>query len=227
MNAYNITNPINLSITKILKNYGVKKNEGPKINPPNNQNPFDEGKTVEKIFDAIVKKDYDLLFKILSDLPNFNEITELCISLIKELQNHKYTFSQLRAISKLLYRLSNISYASVKLPKEFPNYSQTSIESIKRRELQNAQKIDLKIQKIVKNMITHYNLEIKNNTNYNSSKSEQLALKLRNILFSFIIDYTQPESSEPLFVKSAFPPGATTENRWSEGVRKLFGKKNE
>ena len=54
-------------------------------------------------------------------------------------------------------------------------------------------------------MITHYKLEIKNNKNYNSSNAGQLALKLKIILFSFIIDYTRPESeSKPLEVRGRF-----------------------
>jgi len=232
MSAYNITNPITYKppITKIFT-YGVNKNEIPKINPPNIQNPFDEEKTVAEIYSAIKNKDYNKLFEILSNLPNFEEITKLCNSLVEELKKHKYTSSQLNAISTLLYRLSNIKFANVELPKEFPNYSLVSIETIKRKELQNAQKIDLKIQEIVKNMITHYNLDIKNNKNYNKSNDAQLALKLRNILFSFIIDYTQPESSKLLEVQSVFPPGAignkrsTNKNIWSKGVRELYGEK--
>ncbi len=165
-------------------------------------------------------------------MPNFKEITKLLIQFIEELQKHDYTFSQLIAISTLLYRLSNIRFARVELSKPFPLHSIPSIENIKiNKELKNAKEIDSKIQEIVKNMITHYKLEIKNNTNYNSSNAEQLALKLKRILFSFIIDYTRPESSETLEVNSGFPPVLIRnqrplgKNRWSEGVRKLFGKK--
>jgi hypothetical protein len=229
MSAYNITNPITNKppITKILT-YGVNKNEKTKINPPNKQNPFNEEQIVIEIYSALNQKNYDLLHEILTRLPQGEEITELLFKFIEELQKHNYTKSQLKAISTLLYRLSNIRYASVKLPKEFPNYSQVSIETIKRRELrelQNAQKIDLKIQEIVKNMITHYKLEIKNNKNYNSSNAGRLALKLRDILLSFIIEYTRPESNNTLEDESVFPPDATTENIWSKGVRELFGKK--
>jgi hypothetical protein len=106
------------------------------------------------------------------------------------------------AISTLLYRLSNVNFVSVELPKSFPLHSIPSIANIKRnKELKNAKKIDSKIQEIVKNMITHYDIEIINNKNYNSSNAGQLALKLKNILLSFIIDYTKPESSEPLKIK--------------------------
>jgi len=235
MSAYNITNPIEAQpITKILTNYGVKKNKSPITNPSNIQNPFDEEKTVAEIYSALDKKEYNLLFKILNRLPNFEEITGLLIKFMEELKEHDYTMSQLLAISKLLYRLSNIRFVSVILPKEFPNYSLAAISNIfKNKQPNQYEFIDSKIKEIVKNMITHYKLEIKNNRNYNSSNAEQLALKLKRILFSFIIDYTKPESSEPLFVKSAFPPGAirnqisTKENMWSKGVRKLYGKKNE
>jgi len=214
MSAYNIINPITIEpkeIKYIFKNTYEKNTNEPITNPR-----FDEEKIIEEIYFALDKKKYDLLFEILSNLPKFKQINELYSSIVKELKKHDYTFSQLMAISTLLYRLSNINFPNVKLPEEFPNYSQVSIETIKRKinkELQNAQKIDLKIQEIVKNMITHYKLEIKNNKNYNNSIDDQLALKLRNILFSFIIDYTRPESNEPLFVKSAFPPGAIRNQR--------------
>jgi hypothetical protein len=74
-------------------------------------------------------------------------------------------------------------------------------------------------------MITHYNLEIKNNKNYNSSNDGRLALKLRDILLSFIIEYTKPESNNTLEVKSVFPPGVTSGNSWSEAYEKIYGKK--
>jgi len=229
MSAYNITNPIKLPITKIFT-YGVNKNEIPKINPPNIQNPFDEEKTVAEIYSAIKNKDYNKLFEILSNLPNFEEITNLYISLIHEVKEHDYTFSQLLAISTLLYRLSNIRFANVILPTPFPLHSIPSIANILRnKNLKNAKKIDSKIKEIVKNMITHYNLEIKKNESYNTSNAGRLALKLKNILLSFIIDYTRPESSEPLEVQSVFPPYAiknkNENNMWSKGVRKLFGEK--
>ena len=182
-----------------------EKNEKPIINPPNIENPFNEEKIVLEILSALDKKEYDLLYEILVRLPNFFKITELLIQFIEELQKHNYTFSQLMAISTLLYRLSNIKFARVELSKPFPLHSIPSIENIKiNKELKNAKEIDSKIQEIVKNMITHYKLEIKNNKNYNSSNAEQLALKLKRILFSFIIDYTQPESeSKPLEVRAA------------------------
>jgi hypothetical protein len=231
----NITNHIfPPHIKNILTNYGVNKNESPTINPPNKENPFNEKEIVAEIYSALYNKKYDLLFHILSRLPNFNEITELYLSFVRELQKYNYTDSQLKAISTLLYRLSNIKFASVKSPKPFPLHSIPSILYITRnKELKNAKKIDSKIKEIVKNMITYYKLEIKNNKNYNSSNDGRLALKLRNILLSFIIEYTKPESNNTLEVKSVFPPVATRnqrppgENRWSEGVRILLGEKNE
>ena len=135
-------------------------------------------------------------------MPNFNKITELYFSFVQELQKYNYTDSQLKAISTLLYRLSNIKFATV----EFPNHSQAAISNIFKNKQPNQYKfIDKKIKEIVKNMITHYHLEIKNNRNYNyASNDGRLALKLKKILFSFIIDYTRSESSETLSVKSNF-----------------------
>ena len=215
MSNYNIIKSIEPPpIIELLgPNYGVKKNESSKINQKKIENLFKEKKIVLEISSAIENKDYNLLYRILDSLPNFEDISELYLSFIKELRKHKYTLSQLMAISTLLYRLSNIKLASVKLPKTFPLDSIPSIANILRnKELRNAKKIDLKIKEIVKNMITHYKLEIKNNRKYNyASNDGRLALKLKNILFSFIIDYTQPESSKPLEVKSVFPPDATIE----------------
>ena len=126
MNAYNITNPLKnqLPITKILTNYGVNKNESLIINPPN------EEQFVSEIYSALKKKNYDLLSSILDRLPNFKKITTLFNSLVQELQKNDYTMSQLMAISTLLYRLSNIRFVSVILPKEFPNHSQADISNI-------------------------------------------------------------------------------------------------
>ena len=212
--------------------FPYKKNESPIINPKNKENPFNEEQIVAEIYSALNNKDWDLLFEILERFPNFKEITELYFQFIEELQKNKYTMSQLMAISTLLYRLSNIKFVSVILPKDFPNYSQAAISNIfKSKQSNQYEFIDSKIQEIVKNMIRYYKLEIKNNKNYNSSNAGQLALKLRDILLSFIIDYTQPESSKKLEVESVFPPvgirnqGTLGENKWSEGVRQLFGKK--
>ena len=222
-----ITNPIiHPPIKNIFKSYGVNKNESPIINPPNKKNPFNEKEIVAEIYSALDNKNYNLLSAILSRLPNYEEITALFISIVQELHKNTYTNSQLKAISTLLYRLSNIKFASVESPKPFPLHSIPSIANITRnKELKNAKKIDSKIKEIVKNMITYYKLEIKNNKNYNSSNDGRLALKLWNILLSFIIEYTKPESNNTLEVKSVFPPVATTENKWSEGLRELFGKK--
>jgi hypothetical protein len=209
----NITNPIiHPHIKKILTNYGVKKEFN--LSQPNKKNLFNENEIVLQIYSAINKnnnkkekeKDYNELMQILQRLPNYEHITELLFKFIEELQNNTYTISQLLAISTLLYRLSNINFATVELPQQFPNHSRESISNININKQPNHYKyIDKKIQEIVKNMITHYHLEIKNNRNYNyASNDGRLALKLKKILFSFIIDYTRPESSNTLFVKSIF-----------------------
>jgi hypothetical protein len=61
----------------------------------------------------------------------------------------------------------------------------------KNRELKNYKKIDAKIKEIVKNLISHYNIDIKSNNKYNNTSNGKLALKLQNILLSFIIDFTK------------------------------------
>jgi hypothetical protein len=88
MSAYNIPNPIKFPPIKISTNYRVKKNEIPKINAPNKQNPFDnkEEQIIGEIYSAINKEDYNLLYQILNRLPNFKEITDL------NLQGCKYNF---------------------------------------------------------------------------------------------------------------------------------------
>ena len=175
-------------------------------NPKNIKNPFPEEKTVDEIYLAINIKNYDLLYQLLDRLPNFKNIFDIYILVVAELQKNKYTISQLLAISTLLYRLSNIKFATVELPEQFPNHSQASISNIyKNKQPNHYEYIDEKIKEIVKNLISHYMLEIKNNRNYNyASNDGRLALKLKKILFSFIIDYTRPESSETLSVKSNF-----------------------
>ena len=136
-------------------------------------------------------------------------------------------------IAQLLYRLSNVNLVNVESPKPFPINSIPSIANILRnRELKNSKKIDAKIKEIVKNIIKYYNIDIKRNYKYNNTRNGKLALKLQNILLSFIIDYTRPESSEPLVVQSLFPPGATKANhtRYFEKHPEMmprFIKKNE
>jgi hypothetical protein len=182
--------------------------------PENRENPFPEEEIVLKIYGNLSNHKYDKLYQILDRLPNFNQISELYFSLIEEIQKNEYTMSQLMAIAQLLYRLSNIQLAKVILPEQFPNHSLASISNIyKNKQPNNYEFIDKKIKQIVKNLISHYNLDIKNNNKYNRNKSGQLALKLKKILFSFIIDYTRPGNSEPLVVQSLFPPGATIANR--------------
>ena len=169
-------------------------------NPKNIKNPFPEEKTVDEIYLAINIKNYDLLYQLLDRLPNFKNIFDIYILVVAELQKNKYTISQLLAISTLLYRLSNIKFATVELPEQFPNHSQASISNIyKNKQPNHYEYIDEKIKEIVKNLISHYNIDIikRNNTG-------KFALKLQNILLSFIIEYTRPESSETLSVKSNF-----------------------
>lgn len=120
---------------------------------------------------------------------------------------------QLWAIAQLLYRLSNVNLVNVELPKPFPIKSIPSIANILRnRELKSSTKIDIKIKEIVKNLISCYNIEIKRNNQYNKNNTGKIALKLQNILLSFIIEYTRPESSEPLEVIALFPPDYTIAN---------------
>ena len=178
-----------------------------------NRNPFSEENLVADIYLALTKNNgnkYDKVFQILDRLPTFRSITGLYISLIEELDKHTYTNRQLMTIAQLLYRLSNVNLVNVESPKPFPINSIPSIANILRnKELKNSTKIDTKIKEIVKNLISHYKIDIKSNNNYNKTNTGKLALKLQNILLSFIIEYTKPESSEPLSVKSAFPRGAT------------------
>ena len=179
------------------KDLGIQ-NFKPIINPKNNENPFPEKNTVDEIYSAINSKNYDLLYQILNRLPNFINIFDIYILVVEELRKNEYTKSQLMAISTLLYRLSNIKFATVELPEQFPNHSKSSISNIyKNKQPNHYEYIDEKIKEIVKNLISHYSLDIKNNKKYNRSNAGQLALKLKKILLSFIIDYTRPESNKP------------------------------
>lgn len=188
-----------------------------------NRNPFSEENFVADIYLALDKKDYDKVFQILNRLPTFDSITDLYISFVEELKKHTYTNRQLMTIAQLLYRLSNVNLVNVESPKPFPINSIPSIANILRnRELKNSTKIDTKIKEIVKNLISHYKIDIKSNNNYNKTNTGKLALKLQNILLSFIIEYTKPESTEPLVVKSIFEYGSTMENR-----NKYFNKHPE
>lgn len=177
-----------------------------------NKNPFSEEDIVADIYLALDQKKYQELFQILNRLSTFIP-TNLYFSFVEELQKHTYTMQQLSAIAQLLYRLSNFNFVDVESPKPFPINSIPSIANILRnRELKNSKKIDIKIKEIIKNLIKYYNIDIKRNNKYNNTNTGKVALKLQNILLSFIIDYTRPESSEPLVVQSLFPPGATIAN---------------
>jgi hypothetical protein len=192
-----------------------------------NKNPFSEEDIVADIYLALDQKKYQELFQILNRLSSFDSIINLYFSFVEELEKHTYTMQQLWAIAQLLYRLSNFNFVDVESPKPFPINSIPSIANILRnRELKNSKKIDIKIKEIIKNLIKYYNIDIKRNTN-----TSKLALKLQNILLSFIIDYTRPERSEPLVVQSLFPPGATIANRTRyfeehpEMIAKIIGTK--
>lgn len=179
-----------------------------------NKNPFSEEDIVADIYLALDQKNYQELYQILNRLPTFEPIIELYLSFVEELRKHTYTMQQLWTIAQLLYRLSNFNFVDVESPRTFPLHSFSSIANISRnKELKNS-KIDIKIKEIVKNLIKHYNIDLKsykkNNTTTNTGR---LTLKLKNILYNFIIDYTRPESSEPLAAQSLFPPGATIANR--------------
>jgi hypothetical protein len=123
------------------------------------------------------------------------------IIFVDEFKKNEYTMPQLMAISTLLYRLSNIKFATVTLPEQFPKNSEQAISNIRNKKPNDYEYIDKKIKEIVKNLILHYKLDIKNNNKYARTMANQLALKLKKILFSFIIDFTRP-SSEPLSVES-------------------------
>ena len=155
---------------------------------------FPEEKTVYEIYSAINKKDYNELNNLLKKMPNFIDIEKIYSSLIDELEKNDYTMSQLIAISTLLYRLSNIKFVNVELPEQLPNHSENSISNIRKRTPNKYKYIDKKIKEIVKNLVSHYKLfDIKNNNKYNRNMAaNQLALKLKKILFSFIIDFTRP-----------------------------------
>ena len=178
-----------------------------------NKNLFSEVDFVADIYLALYKKGYDKVFQILNRLPTFDSITDLYTSFVEELKKHEYTMQQLWAIAQLLYRLSNVNLVDVELPKPFPINSIPSIANILRnRELKSSTKIDIKIKEIVKNLIKHYNIDIKRNNQYNKNNTGKIALKVQNILLSFIIEYTRPESSEPLEVIALFPPDYTIAN---------------
>ena len=206
-------NPI---IYEFINNMTSKVKTYRSLNKPTNQFKKEQ-KIVQEIYDKLRNKNsklknnkYILLSDIIASLPSAEDINDLLKNFFDELKKHEYTDSELLAISTLLYRLSNIKFATVELPEQFPNHSQSSISNIyKNKQPNHYEYIDKKIQKIVKNLISHYKLDIKNNKNYNRSNAAQLALKLKKILLSFIIDYTRPESSKPLEVISVFSPGST------------------
>jgi hypothetical protein len=200
--------------------------------PENRENLFPEKEIVLEIYGNLSKPNYNELYLILNRLPNFINILDIYILVVEELRKNEYTMTQLLAIAQLLYRLSNVNFVNVELQKPFPINSIPSIMNIyKNRELKNSKKIDTKIKEIVKNLISHYNIDIKRNNKNNNTSNGKLALKLKNILLSFIIDYTRPESSKTLEVKSVFPHDVTrnqtspSENIWSKGVRELYGEK--
>ena len=218
MNFYkfNITNlKPHLQPHAVENIFGVGVKYKKRINSSNTKNLFDEKKIVSKIYSALHNKNYDELFQILNSLSTFKPIIELYFSFIEELQEHTYTDQQLSAIARLLYRLSNLNFVvNVELPQLLPQPSLSSIANILRNkgDLKKSKTIDIKIKEIIKNLIKHYNIDIKRNNQYNKNNTGKIALKVQNILLSFIIEYTRPESSEPLEVIALFPPDYTIAN---------------
>lgn len=195
-------------------------------------NSFNEKKFVAVIYFALDQKNYDKLLEILSRLPTFEPIKQLYLSFVEELKKHTYTMQQLWAIAQLLYRLSNLNFVNVESPRMFPIIIIQSIKNIlENRELKNPAHIDAKIKEIIKNLIQHYNIDLKSYKNNNTNNTGRLTLKLKNILYNFLIDYTSPKYSEPLLAQSLFKPNATIENRISyfnkypEMIKKI--RKNE
>ena len=196
---------------------------------------FNEEKFVADIYLALDQNDYDKVFEILNGLPTFEPINDLYFSFVQELKKHTYTMQQLMTIAQLLYRLSNVNLVNVESSKPFTINSIPSIANIlKNRKLTGSTEIDNKIKEIVKNIISHYNIYIKRNNKYNNTNTGKLALKLQNILLSFIIEYTNPESSEPIFPRGVIRnlmhqfknnQNNSMHNRWSKGVEILYGKK--
>jgi hypothetical protein len=207
----NLTNNISKEPIYILSNNSKKYNYLKKslnsLNEPTNQFKKEQ-KIVQEIYDKLrningklENKKYILLSDIIASLPSAEDINDLLKNFFDELKKHEYTNSELMAISTLLYRLSNIRFVNVELPEQLPNHSENAISNI--RNQNDYIHIDKRIKEIVKNLISHYKLNIKNNRNYNRTTENQLALKLKKILFSFIIDFTRP-SSEPLSFKTNF-----------------------
>jgi hypothetical protein len=198
-------NPIESVITYIFKNNKKSKVNKKNYNPKNQfKNQVKEQNTVLEIYDKLYHKNYEHLLSVtIASLSSAEDIDDLLKNFFDELKKYEYTNSELMAISTLLYRLANIRFVNVELPEQFPNHSRNAISNIRNKKPNDYKYIDRKIKEIVKNLISHYKLDIKNNSKYNSSIPNQLALKLKKILFSFIIDFTRP-SSEPLSVESNF-----------------------
>ena len=145
---------------------------------------FNEEKFVADYKNGLDQNDYDKVFEILNELPTFEPIIELYFSFVEELEKHTYTMQQLWAIAQLLYRLSNFNFVDVESPKPFPQHSLSSIANIIRnKKLKNSTKIDNKIKEIVKNLIKHYNIDIKRNNRYNNTKYTCIKTKPQLLLF--------------------------------------------
>jgi hypothetical protein len=202
------------------------------------KNLFNEEGTVAKIYLSLDQKNYQELFQILNRLRTFEPIIELYFSFVEELRKHTYTNQQLLAIARLLYRLSNLDNVNVELPETLPKNSLLSIANILRNKgkLNHSFRIDAKIKEIIKNIISHYKIEIKRNNKYNNTNTGRLALKLKIILYNFIVDYTKPESSEPLFPRDStrnqtlkllkIPGKKNMNNGWSQGIKRSLEKMN-
>jgi hypothetical protein len=116
---------------------------------------FNEEDIVAVIYLALSENKYDKLYQILNRLTTFEPIINLYFSFVNELQKHKYTNQQLWAISRLLYRLSNLNDVNVELPRTLPKHSIPSIANILRNKgkLNHSKTIDAKIKEIIKNII--------------------------------------------------------------------------
>jgi len=199
-------NPI---IYEFINNMTSKVKTYRSLNKPTNQFKKEQ-KIVQEIYDKLRNKNsklknnkYILLSDIIASLPSAEDINDLLKNFFDELKKHEYTDSELLAISTLLYRLASIRFVNVELPEQLPNHSENAISNIRNKMPNDYKYIDKRIKEIVKNLISHYKLDIKNNNKYKKNTVNQLALKLKKILFSFIIDFTIP-SSESLSVESNF-----------------------
>lgn len=157
---------------------------------------------IQSIYDALLEenkkkqsdKNYENLSILLQKFQNFGDIKKLFFIFTIELEKNTYSETELMAIAQLLYRLTNINSVNVELKKPIPMNSIPSIANIiGNKTLEKSKRFDQKIKEIVKNLISHYNIEIKKNDDYTNNNEGKLAKKLMNVLLSFIIDFTKKE----------------------------------